>query len=324
MLTKARTGQRCRAPHPLQVMLAYLRRVAGIELYDWDVLHAELGLLPHAAPLEVILEKGLLDRERAERTARRLKGGGSPEPPRPPPQSSALLTDGVLAEYAAAERAKCAAAAAAAAEAAEAAAARDTAADLKAQAKQQRDRSRFTRPGGLDAKAEALIMEQREVSEAVRQRRRREAMEREQREREAAAAAAALQASSSPLSSPALDAAIGPPATPPSPEADPRRMSLHVDAEAARAQAQAAQRRASLTDESAARLPPRQYSLEFTGIDANLNDEAAAASAALGALDSSESQPPDPLALEGALIRLSKAAGKRSGSAQRKVSVSEW
>jgi hypothetical protein len=49
--------------HPgVQGILAFVRRVAGISLFEWDKLHADLGLLPHAAPIEVIVQKCFYER----------------------------------------------------------------------------------------------------------------------------------------------------------------------------------------------------------------------------------------------------------------------
>ncbi|RYY38486.1 hypothetical protein EON62_00425 [archaeon] len=46
----------------IQCMLAFLRRMAGIPLWEWDAMHVQLQLLPHATPVELILQKSYYER----------------------------------------------------------------------------------------------------------------------------------------------------------------------------------------------------------------------------------------------------------------------
>lgn len=46
----------------VQALLAFLRRIAGIGLLELDAMHARAGLLPHAASLELILQRAALER----------------------------------------------------------------------------------------------------------------------------------------------------------------------------------------------------------------------------------------------------------------------
>jgi hypothetical protein len=46
----------------VQQLLAFLRRLAGVSLFEWDALHARLGLLPHAAAAELIVQRAYVER----------------------------------------------------------------------------------------------------------------------------------------------------------------------------------------------------------------------------------------------------------------------
>jgi hypothetical protein len=49
--------------HPgVQQLLAFLRRLAGVSIFEWDALHARLGLLPHAAAAELIVQRAYVER----------------------------------------------------------------------------------------------------------------------------------------------------------------------------------------------------------------------------------------------------------------------
>jgi hypothetical protein len=75
--------QRAEAPlllhHPgVQAVLAYLRRVMGISLPAWDAMHARLGLLPTATPLELIVQKTFFERQNVGKPAAPAAASGVP------------------------------------------------------------------------------------------------------------------------------------------------------------------------------------------------------------------------------------------------------
>jgi hypothetical protein len=290
--------------HPaIQVMLAFLRRVAGVSLFEWDALHAELGLLPHAAPLEIILQKGWLDRQKG------AAGGHTSVAAAHVSDSHDVLmharqAGGILSEYAAAHillaKQKL-----------------DQPAIASPEASPAPTVSYKTLPTRDEARAaeRALIEEQEQVSLEIRQRRK------EQREREAQKAAAATVASISPAAPPS-----GPIPLPPLQSAPLSPLQWHVpespspDYSTMEAVQYREDRKPSLVIDAA--RPARQFSLAFENVDNELYDEIITSSRPVRAPVTHEPLP-DANVLEGMLVQLSRgppaaSLGDRSGS------VAEW